>query len=782
MATNVILNGTPTEDTALTYALDPPGGTATSQVWESSTDGTTWTPIPGATNATFTPGDAEAGKSLRVVVQVDETGVVSTATSDPAVVANVNDVPEGTFTIAGTAKQGETLTSTDLVSDADGIAADARSYKWQVQGADNAWTDIDGATGGTFVLSQGQVGRAVRGVVSYTDDRGTSETVESAATLAVEDTNVAPSGTLTVAGTVKQGETISLIDLVNDDDGIANDGRFYKLQVQGEGGVWTDIEGANPDAFVLTQAEVGRAVRGVVSYTDNDGKAETFEGAATAPVGSADATNTAPTGTPVLDDGPGDAPLEGAPVTVDVSGVADADGLGAFAYVWSREGAQPDTWTAIASADKASYTPDDADVGGRLRVEASYTDGKGTKESFTLTTAADVGNVNDAPTGAVTLAGGAVRGQTITASTDTLADADGIGPISLQWERATGNGGWTAIDGATAAAYTPVEADVGLVLRAVASWTDKQGTDERVVAETAAVAASRPITLPPPEDGETRENSAKDELTSTDFAKLLAEGGTFTPPAGVERVELADGVLSFGTGTTEAFVARLYLGLLGREGDVEGLAFVSDAARDGASKAVLAGVFLSSAEYKALQGAQTNAEFVEDLYGAFLGRSGDAAERGFWTAALDGGASRAEVAAGLAGSAEAASHLQASTTGVFVADLEGISARSLYNCSLGREADASGLLHWSNLLEQGVDLRTLGGGFEKSAEFQARHGAATDEAFVERLYQDGTGRQADAAGLDYWSGLLESGRMGRGELALHFSMEQEARNDLDWPL
>ena len=212
------------------------------------------------------------------------------------------------------------------------------------------------------------------------------------------------------------------------------------------------------------------------------------------------------------------------------------------------------------------------------------------------------------------------------------------------------------------------------------------------------------------------------------------------------------------------------------------LAFAGEAVRDGVPKAVVAGVFLSSAEYEARQGTQTDAAFVEDLYGAFLGRGGDVAERGFWTAAIDGGASRAEVAAGIAGSAEAGNHLEASTTGIFVADVEAISARSLYNCALGREAEAPGLLHWSDLFEQGVDLRTLGDGLEKSAEFQARHGAATDEAFVASLYQDGTGRQADAAGLDHWVGLLESGQMGRGELALHFSMEQEARNDLDWAL
>jgi hypothetical protein len=883
MATNAVLSGTATENAALTYTLEPPTSNATSQAWESSTDGTTWTPIPGATNASFTPGDAEVGKSLRVVVQVNEDGTPTTATgTTAAVVAAVNDTPvstlaiagtakvgeilalsgditdadgyqsgdatyqwqvangtggyadiagataetftltqaqegravravasytdgqgfdetielaptaavaaagtgtgangppTGTLTITGTARQGETLTSEDLVSDPQG-ATGGRSYQWQTQAAANGpWTNIDGATGESLRLGQNVVGSSMRLVVSFTDDAGNPETFASAGTAVVENANLAPTGTLTVAGTVEAGQTLTLNDAVDDDDGIAAGARSYKWQIQGTDGTYTDIAGATQDTFTVTQAEAGRVLRGVLSYTDSEGKAETFLGAPTSGGTGGGGGNNPPAGLPVLDDGPGDAPVENTPVTVDVSKVTDADGLGTFAYAWSREDAQG-AFTAIQGADKASYTPVDADVGGRLRVEASYTDGKGTKESFTLTTAGDVANVNDAPTGAVAFSGQAVRGQAITASTASLADADGIGPISLQWERADG-AAWTPIAGATNPAYTPVEADVGRVLRAVATWTDKQGAEERVVGEAGKV-ASYVIKTPAPEAGETEENAAADELTSTDLARQIAEGGAFTPPAGVERYELADGVLSYGTGTAEAFAARLYLGLLGREGDVEGLAFLGEAARDGVSKAILAGVFLSSAEYKARAGEQTNAGFVEDLYTAFLGRPGGAEERKFWSDALDGGATREGVAANIAGSAESGTYLQASTTGVFVADAEGIQARSLYNCALGREADASGLLNWSSLIDRGFALRTLGDQFDDSAEFKARHDGKTDEAYVRSLYLEGAGRDADAAGLEYWTGFLESGQMARGELAMVFAMQQEARNDLDW--
>ena len=62
------------------------------------------------------------------------------------------------------------------------------------------------------------------------------------------------------------------------------------------------------------------------------------------------------------------------------------------------------------------------------------TDGEGTAESVSSAATAAVTNVNDAPTGAVTLSGTATEDQTLTAA-NTLADEDGLGTISYQWQR-----------------------------------------------------------------------------------------------------------------------------------------------------------------------------------------------------------------------------------------------------------------------------------------------------------------------------------------------------------
>ena len=125
-----------------------------------------------------------------------------------------------------------------------------------------------------------------------------------------------------------------------------------------------------------------------------------------------------------------------------------------------------------------------ADVGSVLTVTASYTDAQSTGESLTSVATSSVANVNDAPSGSVTISGTATEGQTLTAVTGTIVDEDGLGSFSYQWNRAG-----SAISGATSASYELVQADVGSVLTVTASYTDAQSTGESLTsAATSSVA------------------------------------------------------------------------------------------------------------------------------------------------------------------------------------------------------------------------------------------------------------------------------------------------------
>ena len=97
--------------------------------------------------------------------------------------------------------------------------------------------------------------------------------------------------------------------------------------------------------------------------------------------------------------------------------------------------------------------------------------------------------------GVVTLEAAAAGGapQVGAALTAKLADEDAseaqLAAARWQWRRREpGGGAWTAIAGATAAAYTPVTADVGRVLQAQAAYSDRHGPQQAASTATAAVA------------------------------------------------------------------------------------------------------------------------------------------------------------------------------------------------------------------------------------------------------------------------------------------------------
>ena len=107
----------------------------------------------------------------------------------------------------------------------------------------------------------------------------------------------------------------------------------------------------------------------------------------------------------------------------------------------------------------------------------------GNASSSNVTSTITVARVNDAPTGSVTISGTATEDETLNAS-NTLADDDGLGTISYQWNRAG-----SAIDDATGSTYTLAQADVGSAITVTASYTDEQGIAESVTSSaTSAVA------------------------------------------------------------------------------------------------------------------------------------------------------------------------------------------------------------------------------------------------------------------------------------------------------
>ncbi|WP_259916945.1 nidogen-like domain-containing protein [Jannaschia sp. M317] len=371
-----------------------------------------------------------------------------------------NVAPTGTPVVTGTAREDETLTvDTSSIADADGLGA--LSVQWLRAGA-----EIAGATGSTYVLGQDDVGAAISARVSYTDGFGSDETLTSADTAAVENVNDAPTGAVTIDGSATQGQTLTAnTTTVADEDGL---GSFSVQWLRGG----AEIAGATGATYTLGQDDVGGAISARVSYTDGGGTAEVLTSAATAAVQN---VNDAPTGAVTI----AGTLAQGQSLTADTSAIADADGLGAFSIQWLRSGVE------IAGATGSSYALLQADVGAAITARVSYTDGGGFAEVVTSAATGPVQNVNDAPTGAVTISGVAQVGQALTASSAAVSDDDGINPATVagQWLR-----DGAAIQGATATSYTLTGDDIGSQVSFRFSYTDNFGTAESVTSvATAAV-------------------------------------------------------------------------------------------------------------------------------------------------------------------------------------------------------------------------------------------------------------------------------------------------------
>ena len=178
--------------------------------------------------------------------------------------------------------------------------------------------------------------------------------------------------------------------------------------------------------------------------------------------------NNAPVGTVTISG----TPLEGEVLTA-ANTLVDNDGLGVITYQW-QSSSNGSVWSAIGSG--ATFTLAQAQVGLQVRVVASYVDGDGTAESVASAPTSPVANLNTSPTGTVSIDGSAAEDQVLTA-VSTLADTDGLGAITYNWQISSGPD-W--FDVGTGSTLTLSDGHVGHQIRVVASYVDGGGTPESV--------------------------------------------------------------------------------------------------------------------------------------------------------------------------------------------------------------------------------------------------------------------------------------------------------------
>ena len=308
--------------------------------------------------------------------------------------------------------------------------------------------------------------------------------------------NSAATGAPTISGTVQVGETLTAdTSGIADADGLTNVTYSYQW-IGSDGSADTDITGATGSSYTLVDADEGQAIKVEVTFADDAGNGESLTSGATATVAAR--PNSPATGAPTIS---GTAQV-GETLTAYTSGIADADGLTnvSYSYQWVRNDGSTDT--DITDATDSSYTLVDADEGQAIKVEVTFADDAGNGESLTSgATGLVAARPNTPATGAPTIGGTVQVGETLTAYTSGIADADGLTNVSYsyQWIRNDGSTD-TDIQDATGFSHTLADVVEGNTIKVRVSFTDDAGNEETLTsgatAEVAAAAPTDPPTAP----------------------------------------------------------------------------------------------------------------------------------------------------------------------------------------------------------------------------------------------------------------------------------------------
>ncbi len=253
-----------------------------------------------------------------------------------------------------------------------------------------------------------------------------------------------------------------------------------------------------------------------------------------------------------------------------------------------------------------------------------------------------------------------------------------------------------------------------------------------------------------------------------------------------DQVAGRDGTTAVATDTTFAFadgtaladptghagdVARLYLAVLDRAPDLDGLQANTAAADAGVPLDQLTASLLASPEFTARAGGLSDMAFVSMGYENVLHRAPDAGGLQAYTTALEQGESRAQLLDNLAQSQESR-QVNLGLTG----DHDDAEVTRLYGAALDRAPDQSGLGAYAGLLDQGQSVATIAQDLVGSSEFAGLYGGLGNGAFVQALYQNVLHRSADSGGLASYTAQLDAGT-SRAVVVAGFADSVENRLD-----
>ena len=442
---------------------------------------------------TGTPDSTDAGTTTGIIITVTDniiaTPVALTAFNiEVTATATPNNPPTANAGADQTVAEGATVTLNGSAS--SDLEGEDLTYTWTQVGTPTVTlNDADTATP-TFTAPTELLNTATLVFqLIVTEDRisGSASPPATVNVIVSAGTNDAPTANAGADQTVAEGASVTLNGNASaDPEGEAL--TYAWTQVGTPTVTLNDADTATPTFTAPTELlNTATLVFQLIVTEDR------ISGSASPPA-TVNVTATAtPNNPPTANAGADQTVAEGASVTLNGSG-NDPDGDNdALTHTWTQTSGTPTvTLTGEDTATPTFTAPENLSANAVLVFSLTVNDGA--NDSATADTVIITITANTPPTGAVTISGTPTEGETLTADTSGISDADGPASLSFTYQWLAGS---DEIVDATHSTHLLTQADVGEMITVAVRYTDAGNTNEGPLtsAPTAVVTAAPPEVL-----------------------------------------------------------------------------------------------------------------------------------------------------------------------------------------------------------------------------------------------------------------------------------------------
>ena len=466
-------------------------------------------------------GGEYAGVSANLAVTVYDDDKAFLVLGEPSLAVDEGDAAGQTYTVKLSHEPSEEVTVTVSGHEGSDLTLTGLSATNELTFTTESWH-----TAQTVTVTAGQDSDAADDVVTLThtasggeyagvmsdmavrvdDDEDVGNAPEEVGNAPIE--NTAATGRPVIGGTPAVGETLTAdTSDIEDVNGLTN-ASFAFQWARNDGSLSADITGATGATYTVTEADVGYEIEVRVSFTDDADFEETVT-SYTVYVQPPQPLYGGLKDGPVSHDGSTAFMLE-LYFSEDIS----------IGYEAVRDDVLDVTGGSVTNVRRLDPNGDNPNMRWEITVEPSGNDEVtlvlpittdcddqgavctssekmlSNKSSVTIAgppeTAQQVQPENSPATSAPTVTGTARVGETLTADTSGIADADGLTNATFTYQWVAGG---SDISGATGSTYTLTASDQGQTVQVRVSFTDDAGNEETLTSEVTAAVAAAPAPL-----------------------------------------------------------------------------------------------------------------------------------------------------------------------------------------------------------------------------------------------------------------------------------------------